>query len=149
MSSYQGDSMNVSSVNSATNSYWNNLLQIKYNQQVQDFRGLSSAVQSGDMSTAQTALAAVEKDIQNDPNSPLAAALSDPNSQASKDFQALQTAVQSNDATGAQSAFAAFKQDLSSIHHHHHHRKDGSSTNTANTNAASSSTDSILLDEQI
>ena len=140
--------MSISSVNSATNSYWN-YLQGGFSQPIQDFQGLASAVQSGNLSSAQTALNAFQQDIQNNSKGPLAAALSDPNSQISKDFQALQKAVQSNDVSGAQSALAALKQDFKSIHHHHHHHNadnDGtqSTTNTSSNGATTSST----LDQQ-
>jgi hypothetical protein len=148
--------MSVSAVNAAQNSYWNTI-QSKYNQPAQDFQGLSSAIQSGDLSTAQTALAAFQKDIQNNPQGPLATALSDSNSQISKDFQALQTALQSNDVSAAQTAFAAVKQDLKALHHHHHHHKaasDGDSTSSATDTTSTASTSAtnlavgVFLDEQ-
>jgi hypothetical protein len=145
--------MNVSGVSSATNPF-SNYLQSKYNQQIQDFQGLASAVQSGDLSTAQTALTAFQKDIQNNPQGPLATALSDPNSQISKDFQALQTALQSNDATSAQSAFATFAQDLQALHHHRHHhdKADSDSTQSTANTSGTNSTSSLVgvnLNEQV
>ncbi len=143
--------MSVSSVSSATDSYWNNI-QTWLNQQMQDFRGLASAVQSGDLSSAQKALAAFQQDIQNNPQGPLATALADPNSQISKDFQALQTALKSNDASAAQDAFAALTQDLKSMHHHRHHHKvnndNTQSTTTTSTNSATDSSSGVKLDEQ-
>jgi hypothetical protein len=147
--------MSVSAVQSAQNSYWNTI-QSKYNQPAQDFQNLASAVQSGNFSTAQTALTAFQQDIQNNPQSPLATALSDPNSQVSKDFQALQTALQSNNASAAQTAFAAVKQDLKSIHHHHHRRASDDGDGTQSTAATASTTTSsatnsaigVFLDEE-
>ncbi len=107
-------------------------------------------------STAQTALAAFEKDIQSNPQGPLATALADPNSQTSKDFQALQAALQSNDPASAQSAFATLAQGLQSLHRHHrHHKADGDSTqsnadtaNTSSTNSTSSLV-GVNLNEQV
>lgn len=147
--------MSVSAVNAAQNSYWNTI-QSKYNQPAQDFQNLASDIQSGDLTSAQTALAAFQKDIQNNPQSPLATALSDPTSQVSKDFQALQTALQSNDTSAAQTAFAAVKQDLKTLHHHHHHKAaddtDGTQSTTDTTSASSDSAINsavgVFLDEQ-
>ena len=84
--------MSVSGVSSATNPF-TKYIQNQYKPPIHDVQGLASAVQSGDLSTAQTALTAFQKDIQNNPQGPLATALADPNSQISKDFQALQTAL--------------------------------------------------------
>jgi hypothetical protein len=61
--------MSVSGVSSATNPF-SNYLQSRYNQQIQDFQGLASAVQSGDLASAQKALTAFQKDIQNSPQGP-------------------------------------------------------------------------------
>ena len=106
-------------------------------------------------SRAQTALTAFQQDIQNNPQSPLATALSDPNSQVSKDLQTLQTALQSNDVSGAQTAFAALKQDLKSLHHHHHRKTadDGCTVHRRHRRAprAAAQTNSavgVFLDEQ-
>jgi len=99
-----------------------------FKQQFEDFKSLDKAVQSGDLSSASTALSAYQQDIQNAPaNSPLAKLFAD-GTPASKDLQALQTAIQNNDTTGAQKAMASLKQDLQSARkthgHHHHHRAD-------------------------
>jgi hypothetical protein len=144
--------MSVSAVDAAQSSYWNTI-QSKYNQPAQDFQSLAGAIQSGNLSTAQTALTAFQQDIQNNPQGPLATALSDSNSQISKDLQSLQTALQSNDVSGAQTAFAAVKQDLKALHHHHHHKAadnaDGTqSTTSATTNSATNSAIGVYLDEQ-
>ena|ERR1017187_2057810 len=144
--------MSVSGVSSATNPF-SNYLQSRYNQQIQDFQGLASAVQSGDLASAQTALTAFQKDIQKNPQGPLATALADPNSQISKDFQALQTALQSNDVAGAQNAFAALAQGLKSIHHHHrHHKSDVDSAQSTSNTSSSNSTSSLIgvnLNEEV
>ena len=145
--------MNVSGVSSTTNPFLK-YIQSKYNQQVQDFQGLAGAVQSGDLTTAKTALTAFEKDIQNNPQGPVAAALADPNSQISKDFQALQTALQSNDASAAQTAFAALTQGLQSIHrhHHNHHQADNDGDESTAQTSSSNSTSSLIgvnLNEQV
>lgn len=148
--------MSVSAVQSAQNSYWNTI-QSKYNQPAQDFQNLANAMQSGNFSTAQTALTAFQQAVQNNPQSPLATALSDPNSQLSKDVQALQTALQSNNTSAAQTAFSAVKQDLKALHHRHRSATDDSdstqSTDTTSTSSASSSSVinsaiGVFLDEE-
>ena len=143
--------MSVSGVSSATNPF-SKYIQSRYKQQIQDFQGLASAVQSGDLASAQTALTAFQKDIQKNPQGPLATALADPNSQISKDFQALQTALQSNDVAGAQNAFAALAQGLKSIHHHRHHKSDGDSAQSTSNTSSSNSTSSLIgvnLNEEV
>jgi len=141
--------MSICSVSSSNSSSWG-YVQNGFSQSIQDFKALETAVQSGDPSSAQQALAAFQQDLQNNPNSPLAKAIADPNSQIGKDFQALQSAVQSGDTTSAQSALAALQQDLKAAHthhHHHHHGSDGdSNTNTqAATDSSSTTTTSPTL----
>jgi hypothetical protein len=141
--------MSVSAVDAAQNSYWNTI-QAKYNQPAQDFQSLAGAIQFGNLSTAQTALTAFQQDIQNNPQGPLATALSDSNSQISKDLQSLQTALQSNDVSGAQTAFAAVKQDLKALHHHrhHHHAADDGDGTQSTTSSVTNSAIGVYLDEQ-
>jgi len=106
--------MSVSAVNSATNSYLNSM-QSAYNQQAQNFKTLSSAIQSGNLSGAQKALAAFQHNIQTTSDAPLSTAVSDPNSQASNNLRSLMTALQSNDRIGAQSAFTTLRQTLNAL----------------------------------
>ena len=144
--------MTVSGVNSSTNPYLNNV-QTGFQQQIQDFKALASALQSGDLSAAQTAFAAFQKDIQGNSQSPQAAALSDSNSQLGKDFQALQSALQSGDLSSAQQAFATLQQDLKTTHHHHHHHHSGGidpdkTAQSTSSTATSTATVGTILDQQ-
>ena len=76
----------------------------------QDLKALGSALQSGDLSSAQNAFAKLQKDAQNNPR--LQKALADKNSPAGKDFQALQSALSSGNVGSAQKAYASLQKDL-------------------------------------
>jgi len=115
-------------------------------QPLQDFKSLSSALQSGDLSSAQAAMTTLQTDLQGAQGNSKTSQLLDPTTAAGKDFQTLQNALQSGDLKGAQDAFTALKQDVRKTHsgHHHHHKVDNdgdtdSSTTNATTNADSTS----------
>jgi hypothetical protein len=96
---------------------------------MKDFRSLDSALQSGDLSSAQNAFATWQQSLPSSvaPNSSLTTQQTGPfgqNSKANSDYQALGSALQSGDVAGAQKAFASLKQDLhgtGQAHHAHHH----------------------------
>jgi hypothetical protein len=122
--------MTVSSVFSATSLYQPEN-QALFQQQAQDFNTLASALQSGNLSTAQSAFTSWQQDLTSiAPPNQQSTQQSQPfgsNSQANSDFQSLSSALQSGDISSAQQAFANLKQDLQSSgsvrgHHHHHHR---------------------------
>jgi DNA-binding FadR family transcriptional regulator len=156
--------MNVTNVSSATCTCQSYAAGFK--QRIQDFKSLNDALQSGDLTAAQTAFAAFQKDVQNSPQASRNSQLSDQNTQAAKDLQALQDALKSGDMSAAQQAFASLKQDLKAghAHHGHHHRKvdnkndgdaddnvqgsDSSSTATDSDTAPSTAASSATLDAQ-
>ena len=145
--------MNVSGINAATTAYQTSV-QSSFKQDAQDFKALQTALQSGDVTSAQQAFASLQKDMQK--SSPAAAATSTPSGQSSPistDFQTLQTALQSGDLSGAQSAFATLKQDMQSTaaakgaHHHHHHESasaTGSTTQAPNSTTSSNDVGSVI-----
>jgi len=118
--------MTVSSVSSSP--YQTNA-PTPWQQRAQDFKALANALQSGDLTGAQQAFAALQKD---QPGSTSTTSASGQNSQASNDFQSLQNALQSGDLSGAQQAFASLKQDLQGAHrgHHHHHHRSTQNTSS-------------------
>ncbi|HTI69365.1 MAG TPA: hypothetical protein VMF06_05340 [Candidatus Limnocylindria bacterium] len=93
-----------------------------WKQRRQDFKSLESALQSGDLSSAQTAFSAVQKDIKSSPPGTKGKDPFSNNPQASRDFQALQSALQSGDLASAQKAFASFQTDVKGAHGARHHR---------------------------
>jgi ribosomal protein S20 len=138
--------MTVSNVSSTVNPYQPDV-QSPWKQRAQDFKALQSALQSGDLSGAQQAFAAFQKDM---PASAQAAqtaqanSASTPNSQGAKDFQALQSALGSGDLSGAQQAFASLQKDLQSAgstgrRHHHHGDSASNATQSAQGSSSSSS----------
>ncbi len=78
----------------------------------EDFNTLQSALQSGNISNAQSAFAAFLQDVQKISQTAGAASLFGPGTQASKDLQALGNALKSANLTGAQKAFATLQQDI-------------------------------------
>ncbi len=125
-----------------------------------DFAALLSAVQSGNITTAQSALTSIQSDLQGatagyspsstSSNSPTSAVAGATSSSPMSDLDALFAAVKSGDMTGAQAALAQFKTDAQSStqqatghhHHHHHHGGGGSeaSTSTPSTTGTAGST---------
>jgi len=123
--------------------------QTDYQKARADFKALSSALQSNDLTGAQQDFAALQQDAP-----VFAQALSGAQNTATAspvgDLKALSSALQSNDLTGAQSAVAAFKQDASTSvagvphHHHRHHYGAGSSSTTPASGAAPATSGSVI-----
>jgi hypothetical protein len=134
--------MTTSNISATTSPYYQASDPSSFKQRSQDFKALANALQSGDLSSAQSAFAAFQKDL---PSSSQANS-SQPfgqNSQANTDFQTLQNSLASGDISGAQSAFTALKKDLKSAggvqgshHHHHHHGSNAAATNSASSTSA-------------
>ncbi len=103
--------MSVSAISNTTTPNQNNVPS-GFNQITQDFQALSNALQSNNLSNAQQAFAAVQKDIQNVSQGTQAAQALGQNTQLGQDFQALQNALQSNNLTAAKQAFANLQKDL-------------------------------------
>jgi soluble cytochrome b562 len=94
----------------------------------QDFDDLSQALQSGDLSGAQTAFASIEQ-MRPDNNVTQAtsanSATQPVNGPLRADMDALSKALKSGDLKGAQDAFKQLQQDAQAVRqsrpHHHHH----------------------------
>lgn len=108
-------------------------------QRRQDFKSLSDALQSGDLTGAQQAYAALQKDA------PARAAgqgqqggqqQSGNGSSPQNAFASLGQALQSGDLSGAQQAFSQLQNDAQQArggHHHHHHGTGSSSSSDSNS----------------
>ena len=148
--------MNVSSVSSAQQPTSTD----GFGQLFKDFKGIGSAIQSGDLTTAASALTSFQNDLQSTTGKNPLSQLFNNNSTLSSDLTSLQNALKSNDPTAAQNAFKTLAKDMQSAmktgksHGHHHHKVDNDGdaddggTNSTATNsttsgsgAASSSTD--------
>jgi len=149
----------VSSSSTVTQTDWRSLV----NQFKQDFKQLASSLQSGDLTGAQKAYAALQQLLQSNQSggqSSNAQQASSTNNPIQNDFAALGSALQSGDLSSAQSAFSQLQTDMKaavqngssaavqSAHHGHHHRHvssasdsdsdSGATDQTASTNSASS-----------
>ena len=142
--------MNISCVNPVSTSYQTSATD-GFNQLFSDFKNIGSSIQSGDLTSAQSALTTFESDLQNNTGKNPLSQLFSNNSTLSNDLAALQTALKSNDTTGAQSAFKTLIQDMQSAmktqgphrrHHHHHHRVDNDSKTSSSTSSTDSSANS-------
>jgi hypothetical protein len=80
----------------------------------EDFNTLQSALQSGNISNAQSAFAAFLQDVQKTAQTAGPSSIFSPGTQASKDLQALGNALKSANLNGAQKAFATLQQDIQS-----------------------------------
>jgi hypothetical protein len=109
--------MSISAINSNQNASQLSS-QVNYKQVKADFQSVTQALQSGDITTAQQAFAALQKD---DPKVAQALSQSGQNSSnpQSTALQALSTALQSGNVTGAQTALASLQQAHKGHHHHH------------------------------
>lgn len=113
-----------------------------------DFKALSEALNSGDISAATQAFSAMQQDLQNAPQSANGKSPMDSNSQLGKDFQAIGDALKSGDVSTAKQAFATLKQDLLAArraHHHHHQDNDGDGDDSGAGSSATSSTSSASV----
>jgi hypothetical protein len=141
----------ISSVNSATTpiptTNQNGFAQI-----AKSFQAIGSALQSGDVATAQTALTNFQQALQGMSQANSQAATNQPfgkNSQANTDYQNLTSALKSGDLSTAQKAYASLQNDLKSAqstksthrgHHRHHTASATSSTTSPATTTTTSST---------
>jgi len=112
-----------------------------------DFASLLSAVKSGDMSAAQQALTAVQKD-QGAAGATYSSQSTQGKGPLSNDIQSLFTAVQQGDSSAAQQALTQFQTDAHQQmqsraagghghHHHHHSSTDATSATTSPTDDTS------------
>jgi sulfite reductase alpha subunit-like flavoprotein len=115
-----------------------------------DFDALQSALQSGNITTAQGAFAAFQQDVQKTVQAAGPHSLFAPGTQTSNDLQNLGNALKSANLTGAQQAFATFKQDLqtavqpASVPSISRARQHHSPANLATSSAATPSIGNIL-----
>jgi ribosomal protein S20 len=135
--------MTISNAYPATSAYQANAF-AGFRQKMQDFKGLANALQSGDISSAQSAFATVQNDLQSAQSNGKTSPLLDQNTPVGKDFQTLQAALKSGDIKAAQDAFATLTQDMRKAHGHHNAKRadnDGDADD-GGTQSAASSTDS-------
>jgi hypothetical protein len=115
-----------------------------FKQRRADLNALKTALQSGDLTGAQKAFAALQQDLQSTQGA--AGKRGDASGQSStlaKDLDALKTALQSGDLTGAQRAFASVQQDMRAGHAHRHSQPtDVTSTTAAATSTSATTSDS-------
>lgn len=109
---------------------------------------LDNALQSGNLSDAQSAFATFQQGLQNSSNNPISS-----NKTLSSDVQSIQSALQSGDMSSAQQAFSKLTTDMRAARPHgggHHHgggmppmppsSSTDSTSSTSSTNSSTSST---------
>ena len=113
----------------------------------QNFQALGSALQSGNLSAAQSAFAALTQNASGSVGSSTSS--SSPNQTLAQDLNTLATALKSGNVSDAQKAFATFQQDLTSVsqthHHHHHHGSQSTAATATDTTDSSASAGATAL----
>jgi ribosomal protein S20 len=127
--------MSVQSVSSSTNPYLS-ATQASSSNLRSDFNNLITAIQSGDLKSAQTDFSQIQSAMQSVQGTQ---SNGSQQSQFSTDLAAVGSALQSGNISGAQDALKKLGQDMQSAgkaHHHHHHHHGGAaqSSTTASTN---------------
>jgi len=141
----------ISSVNSTANPT-PPANQANFAQVVKNFQAIGSALQSGNLSSAQSALAAFQKALPANSQANAQTATDQPfgkNTQANTAYQNLTSALQSGNLSTAQQAFASLQNDLKSAaptgsaqsahRGHHPHRSSSATGSTASTTASATS----------
>jgi hypothetical protein len=105
----------------------------------QDFNQLSTALQSGDLSGAQSAYASIQQLLQGGANSTTA----NPSNTIQNDFSALGQALQTGDLSQAQSAFSQLQQDFQAT------RKEQATPEVRDQYVASSSQSTLTPAQQV
>jgi hypothetical protein len=115
--------------------------QAAFQQRKQDFKSLSDALSSGDLTAAQQAYAALQKDapklVNGSGQAGSQTGQQGGGSSRQNAFAALGQALQSGDLSGAQQAFSQLQQ--SGRHHHHHHGSGAQSSSDSSTTVSPSS----------
>jgi hypothetical protein len=113
------------SVNNISSNNAGALLQA-FTQRKQDLASLASALGSGDVASAQTALSAFQQDLQNLPSQ-----AQDPATQSAlaSDLKLLQSDLNSNNVSDARNVFSNLLQDLQNVQHGHRHHGHQQYTN--------------------
>lgn len=112
--------MTTSGISSSGTNPYQSSMRSEFKQRGQDFKALDSALQSGDLSGAQKAFAALQTDMQNIQSSRSQQGQGQQqNSPFANDFQALSDALNSGDVSAAQKAFATLKQDMQAARQAH------------------------------
>ena len=129
--------------------YQPNAAQTHFSQARQDFKDLASALQSGDLSGAQTAFAAWQQVMQGGQagTQQNASQNGGKQNQFAQDMAAVGKALQAGDLAGAKQAFAQLQQDMQAAgrgHHRHHAAPatDNSATNVLLGSSGAGATDS-------
>jgi len=129
--------------------------QASIQQRKQDFSQLASALQSGDLTGAQSAFSALQSLTSQGQNSTVnstgtSSTASNSGNTISNDFATLGQALQSGNIASAQSAFAQLQTDMqtqqsSGHHHHHHHGGAGANSSSVSTTSSPSLPDNSTI----
>jgi ribosomal protein S20 len=132
---------------SSTNSNQTNVIQANFQQMSTYFNQLGQALQSGDLSGAQSVFASLQQLLPSSSANQAQTAQQTSQSTFNTDINALGQALQSGDLSKARDAFAKLQQDMQAAHkghHHHHHHKAGNSQNSVSSaNSSSSSSNNV------
>ncbi len=141
-----------SAINSAQTANQNGFAQI-----AKSFQSIGTALQSGDVTSAQTALTAFQKALQGASGASAQTTSTQPfgkDTKANTDYQSLTSALQSGNLSTAQKAYSSLQNDLTSAasaasatgaksaHRGHHHHRSSGATDTTDSTTATTDTSS-------
>ena len=134
----------ISGVSSAASLYQPN--QNGFGQFIQSLNALGTALQSGNPSSAQSALSTFQQNLPINSQTSSSQPFGN-NTQANSDYTSLVNNVQSGNTTAAQSDLAKLQADLKAGHGHgHHHHGGGSPPPTTSTDSTTTNSTSDTLD---
>ncbi len=120
----------------------------------QDMQQLSQALQTGNLSAAQTDFAALQKAFSQSPTSTASTSTASTSNPVAQAFNQLATDLQSGNLSAAQKDYATLQQDLQSssgptthLHNHHRFSAGGLLGGTSSTGSGDSSTQNSLIQD--
>jgi len=119
-----------------------------FGQFIQSLNALGTALQSGNPSSAQSALSTLQQNLPSSSQTSSSQPFGN-NTQANSDYASLVSNVQSGNTTAAQSDLAKLQSDLKAGHGHGHHHHGGGAPPTTATDSTTSSSTADTLDANI
>jgi len=145
--------MSIDAISSSSSSSQTSAMQTNFLQMRKLLEQLGQALQSGDLSEAQSAFASLQQLLPSSSANQAQTAQQTNQSTFTTDLNALGQALKSGDLSKAQDAFAKLQQDMQSVQkgHHRHHRKADDlqdSVSSSNSGTDSNQTNGIKANFQ-
>jgi hypothetical protein len=143
--------MSIDAISASTNSNQTNDMQANLLQMRKYFEQLGQALQSGDLSGAQSAFSSLQQILSSSSANQGQATQQTGQNTLTADMNALSQALKSGDMSKAQDAFTKLQQDMQAAqkgHHRHHHKSDSSQNSVSDSNTTLSPSDVGISDPE-